>query len=45
MVKAPVEHMLGRVDRIKSVTTANVKEMFNTYFPLDRYTIVTLAPQ
>ena len=41
----PVEHMLGRADRIKAVTVANVKEMFVTYFPLDRYTIVTLAPE
>ena len=41
----PVDHMLGRDDRIKAVTVANVKEMFVTYFPLDRYTIVTLAPE
>lgn len=41
----PVEHMLGRVDRIEAVTVDNVKEMFVTYFPMDRYTIVTLAPE
>ena len=41
----PVEHMLGRDDRIKAVTVANVKEMFVTYFPMDRYTVVTLAPE
>ena len=41
----PVEHMLGREARIKAVNVANVKEMFVTYFPIDRYTIVTLAPE
>jgi zinc protease len=41
----PVEHMLGRDDRIKAVTVANVKEAFVTYFPMDRYTIVTLTPE
>ena len=41
----PVEHMLGREARIKAVTVANVKEMFVTYFPMDRYTIVTLVPE
>jgi zinc protease len=41
----PVEHMLGRADRIKSVTPENVKEMFIQYFPMNRYTIVTLQPE
>ncbi len=41
----PIVHVLGREDRIKSVTVANVKEMFTKYFPMDRYTIVTLVPE
>ncbi|MBA2302520.1 MAG: insulinase family protein [Acidobacteria bacterium] len=41
----PVAHVLEREARIKAVTTANVKEMFVKYFPMDRYTIVTLAPE
>jgi zinc protease len=41
----PVVHMLERDDRIRAVTSAQVKEMFAKYFPLDRYTIVTLAPE
>jgi zinc protease len=41
----PVEHMLGRTDRIKAVTRENVKEMFVQYFPMNRYTIVTLQPE
>jgi zinc protease len=40
----PVVHVLERDDRINAVTTANVKEMFVRYFPMDRYTVVTLAP-
>ena len=31
-------------ERIEAVTTANVKDTFVKYFPMDRYTIVTLAP-
>ena len=30
---------------INAVTVANVKEMFTKYFPMDRYTIVTLVPE
>ena len=41
----PVEHMLGRADRIKAVSVANVKQMFIEYFPMNRYTIVTLQPE
>jgi zinc protease len=41
----PVEHMLGREERIKAVSVANVKEAFTAYFPTDRYTIVTLVPE
>jgi zinc protease len=41
----PVAHMLEREARIKAVTIANVKEMFTKYFPMERYTIVTLVPE
>ena len=33
-----------RVERINALTTANVKEAFNKYFPSNRTTIVTLMP-
>jgi zinc protease len=46
-------HMLGRdpgeiltrVDRINAVTPAVVQQAFRQYFPLDRYTVVTLLPE
>jgi zinc protease len=41
----PVAHMLERDDRIRGVTAADVKAVFEKYFPMDRYTIVTLAPE
>jgi len=41
----PVAHFLEREKRIANVSVANVKEMFNKYFPLDRYTIVSLLPE
>ena len=41
----PVAHMLERDDRIKSVTIDDVKNVFVKYFPMTRYTIVTLAPE
>ncbi len=41
----PVEHMLGRENRIKSVTRQNVQQAFVEYFPMKRYTIVTLQPE
>jgi zinc protease len=41
----PVEHMLGRTSRINAVTRENVKQMFVEYFPMNRYTIVTLQPE
>jgi zinc protease len=37
--------ILQRERRIDAVTPANVQEMFRTYFPADRYTIVTLLPE
>jgi zinc protease len=46
-------HMLGRdpgeiltrLERINSVTPAVVQQAFRQYFPLDRYTVVTLLPE
>jgi zinc protease len=37
--------ILTRPARIDAITTAMLKETFNTYFPLDRYTVVTLVPE
>ena len=41
----PVVHMLEREKRIDAVTSALLKETFVTYFPMDRYTVVTLLPE
>jgi zinc protease len=46
-------HMLGRdpgeiltrPERINAVTPAVIQEAFRRYFPLDRYTVVTLVPE
>ena len=46
-------HLLGgnpadiitRAQRIDGVTPALVQETFRKYFPLDRYTVVTLLPE
>ena len=40
----PVKHMLGREERIRAVTPALLKEAFVKYFPMNRYTVVTLLP-
>ena len=37
--------ILTRVERIDAVTPAIVQEAFRKYFPLDRYTVVTLCPE
>ncbi len=41
----PVAHVLGREARIQGVTPALLKDAFVKYFPLERYTIVTLVPE
>ena len=41
----PVTHFLEREKRIANVNVANVKDMFVKYFPMNRYTIVTLLPE
>jgi zinc protease len=46
-------HLLGgsptdiitRAQRIEAVTPAAVQDVFKKYFPLDRYTVVTLVPE
>jgi zinc protease len=46
-------HLLGgnpgdivtRIARIDAVTPASVQEVFKKYFPMDRYTVVTLMPE
>ena len=37
--------ILQRMQRIDAITPANLHEMFKKYFPLDRYTVVTLVPE
>jgi len=37
--------ILSRVDRINAVTAPAIQEAFKRYFPLDRYTILTLMPE
>ena len=45
-------HLLGRkpgdimtrAQRIDAVTPAAVQDVFKKYFPMDRYTVVTLVP-
>ena len=44
MFGTPVGEILTRQSRIDAVTASSVQEVFKTYFPLDRYTMVTLVP-
>jgi zinc protease len=37
--------ILTREERIDAITPQNLHEMFKQYFPLDRYTVVTLVPE
>jgi zinc protease len=37
--------ILTREQRINAVSQENVHEMFRKYFPMDRYTVVTLVPE
>jgi len=41
----PVTHILEREKRINSVTLDDIKSMFVKYFPMNRYTVVTLVPE
>lgn len=37
--------ILTREERIDAITPQNLHEMYKKYFPLDRYTVVTLVPE
>ena len=37
--------ILTRNERIDSITPQILQEVFKKYFPLDRYTVVTLMPE
>jgi zinc protease len=37
--------ILTREQRIDAITAENLHEMFKKYFPMDRYTVVTLGPE
>jgi zinc protease len=37
--------ILTREERINAITQQNLHEMFKKYFPMDRYTVVTLVPE
>ena len=37
--------ILSREERIDAITPATLHEMFKKYFPMDRYTVVTLLPE
>ena len=41
----PDRCILEREERIDVGHAANVQEMFVKYFPMDRYTVVTLVPE
>ena len=44
MYGTPVGEILTRAARIEAVTPAGVQDVYKKYFPLDRYTVVTLVP-
>jgi zinc protease len=37
--------ILQREQRITAITRENLHEVFKKYFPVDRYTVVTLVPE
>ena len=37
--------ILTREQRIDALNRENIQAAFRTYFPLDRYTVVTLLPE
>ena len=44
MFNTEPDEVLTRAQRIDAVTPAGVQDVFKKYFPLDRYTVVTLMP-
>jgi zinc protease len=45
MFQTPPAEILTRTQRIDAVTPAGVQDIFRKYFPLDRYTAITLVPE
>ena len=45
MLERDPGEILTRVERINAVTPQAVQETFKKYFPLDRYTVITLLPE
>jgi zinc protease len=45
MLERDPGEILTRVERINAVTPQVVQETFKKYFPLDRYTVITLLPE
>ena len=39
------QNILTRTERIDAVTPEALRETFRRYFPMDRYTVVTLKPE
>jgi predicted Zn-dependent peptidase len=42
--REPAE-ILSRIERINAITPAIVQETFRKFFPLDRYSVITLMPE
>ena len=42
---SPLTGVLSRLERIDAVTPAILQETFKKYFPMNRYTVVTLLPE
>jgi zinc protease len=45
MLGADPHEILTRMERIEAITPAILQDVFKKYFPLDRYTVVTLVPE
>jgi zinc protease len=44
MYGTPVGEILTRAGRIDAVTPAGVQDVYKKYFPMERYTVITLVP-
>ena len=45
LLGTPPADIITRAQRIDAVTPAAVQDVFKKYFPMDRYTVVTLMPE
>ena len=45
MIGADPHEIVTRLERIDAMTPATVQDAFRRYFPMDRYTVVTLVPE